>query len=329
MPINGKSAGKRDRKEKIDNPYPSTALTSPLAPSRNERITHHRPAVNKGSNMDTFIATDSEDEEDSFAPVPPRSRQTPTAKLGLPITSDDQLATLSDTHRVSIQQFVEAAKHMEEKLRNKSGGRKPIFTEIQMREMAIRWTTTLDDMRRIPGINIERVKTHGSKLLPLVREYKSNYEAMLDNDDEGDIDPNHQDVIDLVTDDEGGDDDEDEEEDEDFELDEGMEEAILAAEKSPFFTESSSSKGKAPWKPRGGRGGGRGFRRGKAKSYVARKSNGSNSGQSNAGVRKRNSSGGSRRSRGSSHAGSTIARAFGNQGGSSRGGGGGIGMMPT
>jgi bloom syndrome protein len=323
MPVSGKPAAKRAPKSRSE-PYPSTAVTSPLTPSSRGK----QPAKQQYEEEDDFMAPDSEDEEDAFEPMSARGRSKPNAVgiLGPPITLDDRMAALPEIHRVLIHQFVDEAKKLEEKIRNRTAARKPFFTEANLREMAIRWTVTLADMRRIPDINVERVDSYGNKFLPMIQRYYNNYNGMVETDDDVDIDPNHQDVIDLVTD--GEEDEEDEEEE--FELEDGMEEAIAAAEsRSPFFPPGgSTSNSKKVWKARGGgRGGFRGHSKGK-KNYTARKSNGSASGQSNAGVRKRNSSGGSRRGRGSS-SGGPLRNAFVNQ--SSRGGygGGGIGMMPT
>lgn len=259
-------------------------------------------------------------------PARGRSRLNAVEKLGPPITLDDRMAALSGWHRDVIHQFVDEAKKHEEKIRNRTSARKPFFTEANLREMAIRWTLTLGEMRQIPDINVERVNSYGEKFLPLIKRFHSNYNAMMETEDEQDIDPNHQDVIDLVTDDE----EEEDGVDEEFEIEEGLEEALLRAEASPYFepeASTSKGKGKAGWNPRGGGRGGYRARGKGAKKYTARKSNGSASGQSNGGVRKRNSSGGSKRGRGSS-SGGALRNTFANK--SSRGGGGGdIGMMPT
>ncbi|KAF8866541.1 hypothetical protein BDZ45DRAFT_610618 [Acephala macrosclerotiorum] len=323
-----KPLAKRAQKSRSD-PYPSTAVTSPLAPSsRKNQPAKQRYEEDDDVESDNFIAPDSEDEENAFERMPARGRSRLNAveKLGPPITLDDRMAALSGIHRDVIHQFVDEAKKLEERIRNKTSARKPFFTEANLREMVIRWTLTLGEMRQIPEINVERVNSYGEKFLPLIKRFHSSYNAMMETEDEQDIDPNHQDVIDLVTDDEGEEDGVDEE----FEIEEGLEEALLRAEASPYFqpeATTSKGKGKAGWKPRGSRGGYKARGNGK-KSYTARKSNGSTSGQSNGAVRKRTSSGGSKRGRGSSSGGS-LRNAFANQSGRSGGGGGGIGMMPT
>lgn len=288
---------------------------------------------------DDFMASDYE--EDAFEPMPNRRHrreETPGDDLGPPITIDERMANLPGIHRDVISQFVEEAKGLEERIRNRNGIRKPFFTEANFREMAINWTLTLDKMMRVPDINLERVKTYGSQFVDLVARYFTNYEEMMGNQDlQRDIDTNHQNVIDLISDDEEG-----------YGLDDGDEEAILEAEQgSKYFarpTFGSSSKNgdassrKLPWpegsdaKASSSRGGNpyRGKGRG-AKRVFSRKSNGSAS--SSSGVSKRKFSGGAKKSRASKASGSSaskgssLMRDFGNH----RGGGmgGGIGMMPT
>jgi bloom syndrome protein len=306
---------------------------------------HRRKAANRLGDRkdddsyahDDFVASDYE--EDAFEPMPNRKHrheETPGDDLGPPITMDERMASLPGIHRDVISQFVEEAKDLEERIRNRNGIRKPFFTEANFREMAINWTLTLDKMMRVPDINLERVKTYGSQFVDLVARYFRSYEEMMGNQDpQRDMDTNHLNVIDLISD------------GEDCGLDDDEEVIIEAEQGSKYFarpTFGSSSKNgdasspKLPWpegsdamasSSRGGnsyRGKGRG-----AKRAFSRKSNGSAS--SSSGVSKRKFSGGAKKSRASKASGSSASKGSSlmRDFGSHRGGGmgGGIGMMPT
>jgi bloom syndrome protein len=199
-------------------------------------------------------------------------------------------------------------------------------------------------IQKIANINMERVQTFGQPFVALVTKYKQHYDQAMSGQDDRVIDK-HENVIDLVSDEEG--------EEEDYGLDdEDDETAILEAEQgSKYFVKpqhgpnpksgnvsgrnlpwaagndgkSSSSQGRGSSYRVKGRGGKRPF---------SRKSNGSNSGQSSSGVSKRRISGGAKKTRASksrgngSSRGSALARSFSNNGGGCMGGDG-IGMMPT
>jgi len=319
----------------------STMVSSPAAPGR-------KPAKKRGFgddedlyDHDDFVASD----DDGFEPLPRRrGRQGKTPDIGPPITLDE-MAALPDMHRVVIVQFVEEAKKLEENLRNKNNLRKPLFTEANFREMARFWTVNLERMMQISDINIERVRTFGPRFLPLLIRYQKDYEnAQREIFDDVVIDK-HENVIDLVSDEEVV-----EVEEEDYDIDDEDEPAVLRAEEgSKYFPnprygskpKSGHTPGRSfPWTAESektsssrGRGGSyRGKGRGSKKTW-SRKSNGSTSGQSSSGVSKRRSSGGAKKSRASKVGGSnsskgSIMRSFGNSGGSGMGGGG-IGPMPT
>lgn len=307
-------------------------VSSPAAPRR-------KPAKKLGHDgdgdeaFDEFVISDNED--NAFEPLPRRrQRREETPQLGPPITTDEKMASLPGIHRVFVTQFIEAAKGLDEKIRNKAGLRRPLFTEANFREMAIVWTVTLDDMMQIQDINVDRVKTYGPQFIPLLERFSQNYNRAFNDQDDRVIDK-RENVIDLVSDEEDYDDgDEDEDE-----------EAVLEAEQgSKYFAKpqyGSGSKAGKSWaagaksaSSRGRGGSYRGKGRGGKRSF-SRKSNGSASAQSSSGVSKRKFSGGAKKSRASkaggssSSKGSSIMRNFGNQGGGGSMGGGGIGMMPT
>lgn len=196
-PIRGTSRPRKERNAFVDDE----------AEVENEGLDSDDEDVdNRGYIRDGFVASDNSD--DGFEPVHSSIHRSKSTKLrqplGPPITRDQRLmeANLNDVHLVVIQQFVAEAKKLEEKIRNEKGRKRPIFTDLQFREMAINWTTTIEDMLDINGIDKERVEMFGPRFLPLIERYHDNYESMMGPMEERDRDGNHQNVIVLVTDDE-------------------------------------------------------------------------------------------------------------------------------
>ena len=56
-------------------------------------------------------------------------------------------------------------------------------------------------MLEIPGIDPQKVEIHGKEFLKLVREAHRNYEAMMQREEDRPQDPNHQNIIELSSDD--------------------------------------------------------------------------------------------------------------------------------
>ena len=57
-------------------------------------------------------------------------------------------------------------------------------------------------MLEIPGIDPQKVGIHGKDFLRLVREAHGSYEAMMQREEDRPQDPNHQNIIELSSDDE-------------------------------------------------------------------------------------------------------------------------------
>ena len=85
-------------------------------------------------------------------------------------------------------------------------------------------------MLEIPGIDPKRVEIHGKEFLKLVREAHSNYEDMMRQEEDRPQDPNHQNIIELSSDDEF---------DDGNELDEFEGDDEPAEERSHFFKPSA------------------------------------------------------------------------------------------
>lgn len=135
-----------------------------------------------GYFKDDFVVADDDEDDDYFDPpvAPPKPRRQRTidelsvpASTALPATVDGEL------HEYAVSAFVEEAKVLEEETRNKKGLRRPLFTEAQMQQMAVRWTDDLEKMARIPGIDREKVNKYGVRFLPLVKKYRSSYQEMM------------------------------------------------------------------------------------------------------------------------------------------------------
>jgi bloom syndrome protein len=170
-----------------------------------------------GYERDNFVVSDEDAEEAAFGPRPPRrlpvpqQRQQTLDELGPPISRDPALddAGLDDMHQDIVQAFVERAHVVEENLRNKHGLRRPIFTEQQYREMAIRWTTTVAQMYTIRGVDRSKVDLYGAKFASLALQFQEHYQEMMGQEAQSfsaaDMAPRRKkkrEVVDLISDDE-------------------------------------------------------------------------------------------------------------------------------
>ncbi|KAF4556192.1 DEAD/DEAH box helicase-like protein 3 [Elsinoe fawcettii] len=163
-----------------------------------------------------------DDSDDGFEPVrvvgtTSRKRQSDQRELGPPITEDALLHGLSEVHRDLVDNFVKAAKVICTKISAETDIRKDLFTETQLRYMAIRWTEDIDSMMKIPGVSEWNVTRFSGDLRKLVKNFHAQYKAMMGDEHEDTdvealendiaetdgpvLDPNHQNVIDLVSDD--------------------------------------------------------------------------------------------------------------------------------
>lgn len=366
---------------------PSTNISSPLkAPARKRKAKvpvldaedeetdeePNGPLHANGYEDDGFVVGDDDLSDDGFEPVrtslaPPRRRQQTLDELGPAISRDARLkeANLNEIHEDIIPVFVEAAKTLEEQLRNKSGLRRNLFTEQHYREMIIRWATTVAKMRRIPGIDAEKVDNYGQKFIPLIKRYHAQYQEMMGETpaltigrSTRTVSGNHE-CIDLVSSEEEDEDDDPVDkvaeqgpgEQYDFEDDDDDDDEDLEA--SRYFNappQPASRSAASSFQPRGGassRGKGRGSnstswgRGGSKKSYTGRKASGGSRGggygsrrsSGTGGVSKRKASSGSGGSRGGRGGGGTAAGkgrdAAGNRATHAGfGNGAGIPMMP-
>ncbi|GAB7352207.1 hypothetical protein MBLNU459_g2681t2 [Dothideomycetes sp. NU459] len=366
---NGKTeiaAVKRNRQDnskstRSANDYPSTNVSSPIQNMARRKNVMAGKSTLRSDNYarNAFIVSDEEDDDyededdesddGTFEPIRTTisSRTNRTRELGPPITTDEKLESLNSIHRDVVEAFVDEAKKEGQKILLSKNLRSPPFTDTVLREMAISFVKNEEEMSRIIGVDAEKVKRYGKPFLKLLRKVESNYRDIMRDQEERISDPNHQNVIDLVSDDE----------DEYGSLDESeLDDNEGQDQRSSYFKPSAevarfnaqlsqsqaarampppqkSSRSAAPQGRRGslgntrssssatGRGG-----RGKA----SRKTSASSTrGQSNSGVTKKRAASGSRSTSGTSQ---LSKYAYGkNDRGSSKtsgGSGGRIGMMP-
>ncbi|AEO66002.1 uncharacterized protein THITE_2113711 [Thermothielavioides terrestris NRRL 8126] len=170
-----------------------------------------------GYEKDDFVVSDDGEEEDAFDPSPPRRRHPPQQRqatldeLGPPISRDPRLeeAGLDEVHQDIVHAFVSRAHEVEESLRNRHGLRRPLFTEQQYREMAIRWTTSVAQMYTIRGVDKTKVDLYGAKFASLVQQFHAQYREMMGQSAQSSsaavIAPpraKKKEVVDLISDDE-------------------------------------------------------------------------------------------------------------------------------
>lgn len=299
-----------------------------------------------GYEQDGFVVED-EDEDDYFdPPVAPSRRQRRQRTLDelapqrSTVTAEEMV---DEIHEMMAAEFLERAKKLEEETRNNRGLRRAIFTEAQMKQMAAQWTDSVDEMRRIPGIDVDKVNRYGSRFIPLVKEWHAKYLELMADDAMATIPatagpsasrrgPPMQpgDIIDLLSDDDA--------EDEDYMdqdasskyfpadgpgPDDPLERQLAQSEERFAATsqiEEPASRGRN-YSKKGSQGGKR--------SYY-RKGGGGGAGRSYSGVSKRkgpasNAGGGNRRaSAGSARSGASKSAASA----AKKSGGSGIGLMP-
>lgn len=186
-------------KVKMQAPPPSTLLTSPITQSQSrysrkgkERLIEDENTSDNDFHPSTYPqhdapASDSvenSEADDYFEQTRGSSRTMRSSRrrnpIGPPITVDDEMEGLDPIHQDVVNAFVRDAKMLEETLRNKNNHRKPYFTELEFRRMAIHWTTNITLMSQIPGIDESNVALHGRRFLKLLEERRLHYNEMMD-----------------------------------------------------------------------------------------------------------------------------------------------------
>ncbi|KAL7954410.1 hypothetical protein V8C34DRAFT_294419 [Trichoderma compactum] len=351
-----KPRANKKQKEPANN-VQSTYVSSPISTRRKRAAIiesdddSNLPTTSNGYVNDGFVVSDEEmedeaeedmDDEEAFEPLPQHRPAKPTTSKSSskktlrpePIPSKRRLQDLPDIHQDVVDAFVQAARQLEERIRNGLGLRRPMFTDTHLQEMAINWTTSIDRMSRIPGIDVDRVKEVGPKLIQMLNVYHKSYREIAGtgaSDASASTSNLDQEIVDLIS--------------SDLDIDEDEEEAMGRGASSHYFASEQPADVQAfnarlqslndqPSQSRGrssssySRGGGN--RKFSGKRWSKRGASGGGS--------QRRGGGSSRRGGGSSSAAGPSSRSGGagnsNSGGFKRDGrivkksGGGIGLMP-
>ena len=222
---NGKRKAKEPKKQRgtgveaahADQPA-STNISSPVQAASRRKT----PKGKRAAARDDF--TEGSDDTDDFEPVrgPNASTSKKREPVGPPISTDEKIAGLGDIHRDVVDFFVVEAKKLNDKIFDENGLRRRPFTDAMLQEMAMEFPANEDEMMQIPRIGEDQVHRYGSQFLSLIAQFRRQYEEMMQSNNDRPLDPNHQTVIQLSSDDEsqsgfidGVDDLEDEDEDDD------------------------------------------------------------------------------------------------------------------
>ena len=331
----------------------STYVSSPIDRRRGrQRVVdsedENHDLTTNGYENDGFVVSDdcmdeddNGEEEEAFAPPPqhrparPPSKTVKSRKPGPPIGSDTRLEDLPELHQDLVYNFVREAQAVEEQIRNRKELRRPLFSERDFREMAINWTTTLDEMSRLPGIDPAKVKEHGPKLLIILRIYHSMYQEMVGPDAGASTQNHDQEIVDLVSSEVEMDDfDDDEREAEDSHYFNSEPQPDVQAFHDRLqglsFADSQSKGGGGRSRSGSSKGGGGGKKWSGGKKWPKK---GSASSGGNSGYKRKTAAGGSSSGARKASGSSAVSRA--SSSGPKRDGrivkksGGGIGLMPV
>lgn len=214
---NGKPKGISKRAKKAAPELPlSTNVSSPIqaiSARRRKNVTAGKLDKYKYDNF--MIHDDDQDDEDYEESDNDAFESMPTSKVrprAPPITTDGVLDDLDPNHQAMVADFVDHASQKVREITSKDRLRGALFPDSILRQMAIRWTETPAEMKRIPGIVPAQVDHYGQEFCRLVRQWRMTYDEMIvdTGDTAGTAKNPNGNVIDLCTDDEDNDDNGDE-----------------------------------------------------------------------------------------------------------------------
>lgn len=361
--VKKKATKKAANNEPESQPILSTYVSSPIGRRRprgrivdSDDEVELNQAASRYAN-DGFVVSDDDieaDEEEAFAPLPthrparpPQPARprvvTPRRKAGPPIPIDTPAEDIDEVHHDLIGSFVQEAQSLEERIRNKKELRRPLFSQREFMAMATHWTTSIEKMGRITGIDLAKVSEYGPNILKILARYHVMYREITGATGGASSSSarEDQDIVDLVSSeseqDDGDGEDEEEEEEEEEEEDshyfansarpevQAFNERLQAL---PLTGQSSSSRGS-----RGGtRGGARGGRGGRGGSSGGKSWSKKGPRRGSQGSRRRGASTGARKASASASSGPAGASAPSGASKPDRKivkrSGGGIGLMP-
>ncbi|KAF4337054.1 hypothetical protein FBEOM_9043 [Fusarium beomiforme] len=195
-----KKGSKASAEDEVSN-MPSTYVSSPVDRQKKKSRMIETDQGNTGQAPYSweeagFVVDDDDDYDDAFDNLPQyRPARPPSRTPGPPISADTDMEDLDEIHRDMVENFVQEAKQIEEKIRNQKSLRRPLFTEKDFRLMAIHWTTSLEKIRKIPSIDPDKVKNYGPRILRLLQKHYNHYREAMDPRSGG----RDQDVVDLIS----------------------------------------------------------------------------------------------------------------------------------
>jgi bloom syndrome protein len=188
-------------------------------------------------------SSEGEDELSFFEPV--RGRGVPARdiarQLGPPITDDEKLARLNPTHRHVLDYFMGNAKKESGAIMLRRGLRSQPFSNSILREMAINFPLSKEDLLQIRGIDADKVERYGDRFLGLIVDAHNTYEALMRAQEDRFDDPNHRNVVDISDDDQDVDGALEDADDHEFSDEETSQYFQLAPDVAAFNAQSKSS----------------------------------------------------------------------------------------
>jgi len=194
---------------------------------------------------DAVIETTEDEFEESFEPVRVKGKPRSVTKrpLGPPITIDEKIERLNRIHQIVVEDFLNTAKQQSQKVSQKRGlnyrGKRlrvisswyPRVCEHTLSPTPFfgKWPSTFrkvsppsppillgngslglsgpdeSELLEIPNIDPDKVERYGKTFLKIIKDAHREYEAMMQQQEDHPQDPNHQNVIDISSDDEYGD----------------------------------------------------------------------------------------------------------------------------
>ncbi|VUC34466.1 unnamed protein product [Clonostachys rosea] len=356
--VKKKATKKAANSEPETQPILSTYVSSPIGRRRPRgRVvdSDDEAELNEttsGYANDGFVVSDDDiegdEEEEAFEPLPrhrparpPQPARppvvTPRRNTGPPIPIDTPAEDIDEVHHDLIGNFVQEAQSLEERIRNKKELRRPLFSQREFMAMATHWTTSIEKMGRITGIDLAKVKEYGPNILKILARYHVMYKAITRPNAGASSSSAREDqnIVDLVSseseqEDGDGEDEEEEEEDSHYFANSDRPEVQAFNERLqalPLTGQSSSSRGSRGGTRggarggRGARGGGSGGRSWQSKKGPRRASQGSRRRGASTGARKASASSGPSGASAASGASKPDRKII-------KRSGGGIGLMP-
>jgi bloom syndrome protein len=80
------------------------------------------------------------------------------------------------------------------------GLRNQPFSDSVLREMAINFPMTKEDLLEVNGIDFDKVERYGTRFLKMIKDAHNTYEALMRAQEDRPDDPNHRNVVEISDD---------------------------------------------------------------------------------------------------------------------------------